>query len=94
MEQLKDLLMRRISCSEEVAAGIIEDVGRMDSSLQGVWETWCQCEEVDDHLRVEGYTTADLMEQYGLEFTGAILTMDWLLKDPKTAKEALAYGIR
>ena len=94
MEELKDLLMRRSGYSEDYAVSILKDVECMDTLLQGIWKNWCQSEEIDDHLRVEGYTVAGLMEQFGLDFTGAILTMDWLIKDPKTAMEALAYGIR
>ena len=29
------------------------------------------------------------MDDYGLNFTGALLTLDWLLRDPETAVEAL-----
>lgn len=41
---------------------------------------------------IEGYTVDSLMKEKGLEFVASILTLDWLSRDPDTAKKAIEEG--
>ena len=34
------------------------------------------------------------MRDYDMMFTGAVLTLDWLIREPEAAKKALKEGIR
>lgn len=48
----------------------------------------------DPDLCIEGYTCKGLMKELGLSITGALLTMDWLIREPENAKKAIKEGIK
>lgn len=51
-------------------------------------------EGTDPDLCIEGYTCRGLMKELGLSITGALLTMDWLIREPENAKKAIEEGIK
>ena len=42
----------------------------------------------------EGYSITDFMEKRKMKYPAALLTMDWLIKEPERAKESLKRGLR
>ncbi len=56
--------------------------------------TACVKEGATPDLCIEGYTCKGLMKELGLSITGALLTMDWLLREPEEAKQAIKEGIK
>lgn len=51
-------------------------------------------EGTEPDLCIENYTCKGLMQEYGLSLTGALLTLDWLLREPEEAKQAIKDGIK
>ena len=49
---------------------------------------------VEPDLCIENYTCKGLMQKFGLSLTGALLTLDWLLREPEEAKQAIKDGIK
>lgn len=45
-------------------------------------------------LSVEGFTCKGLMDEYRLSITGALLTLDWLIREPEEAARAIKEGIK
>ena len=45
-------------------------------------------------IEVEGYNYKSLVEEYGMKPVGAFITLDWLIREPEKAKEALQKGIK
>lgn len=45
-------------------------------------------------VSVEGYSCNTLMQEHGLSITGALLTLDWLLREPDEAKQAIKDGVK
>ena len=45
-------------------------------------------------LCIENYTCKGLMQEFHLSLTGALLTLDWLLREPEEAKQAIKDGIK
>lgn len=91
---MEKIIMERLNCSPKEAAEIVEDLSDLHVELKPVLSSWIRGEYVDYDKEYEGYTIKSLMQNYGMQFTGAILTVDWLMKDPKAAVKALTYGIR
>ena len=54
---------------------------------------WCERKE-DSNLVVEGFSFKDLISKWGMTPIGAFITIDWLIREPEKAKEALMKGIR
>lgn len=55
------------------------------------FEAWWQSGEVPG-LEAEGYTVARLVEERGLNPLAALLTLDWLLREPEAARAAVDRG--
>lgn len=90
---IKDLIIQRIGCSAEDADVVSMDLKVIHPDLQPMLDAWIANESFDADRKFNGYSLNDLMFQNGLAFTGAILTLDWLLKDPEKALAAIHYGI-
>lgn len=45
-------------------------------------------------IEVEGYNYKKLIEDFGMKPVGALITLDWLIREPENAKEALQKGIK
>lgn len=45
-------------------------------------------------ISVEGYSCKQLMQQFNMSVIAALLTLDWLLREPELAKQAILDGIK
>ena len=75
--------------TEELAQKLAET----NHMIYGAFMT-CIKEGTTPDLCIEGYTCKGLMKELGLSITGALLTMDWLLREPEEAKQAIKEGIK
>lgn len=91
---IKKIIMDRIKCDEKEAKAIEDDLLVISPRLRQAVDKWLTDETIDDEIVIEGFRIKQLMNTYGMQFTGAILTMDWLIKDPDTARQAISQGIR
>ncbi|WP_317346214.1 hypothetical protein [Phocaeicola plebeius] len=57
-------------------------------------EKWIQNESVIIDYDANGYSVKQLMEERGMAYPAALLSMDWLIKEPIKAMESLKRGIR
>lgn len=91
---MKNIIMNRTGCNEKRAAIIEADLKQLHESLRPLLNRWID-EGVDsDDTLYEGYSINSLKHGFGMRFTGAILTLDWLVKDPEAAKAALKSDAR
>ena len=88
-----ELIMERNGCNRAQAAMISEDLGRLDPRLRPLLDAWITDGKEDDDTLYEGYSVNSLKDGMHMRFTGALLTLDWLLRDPQTARKALARGV-
>lgn len=75
--------------ADEVAQRLMELRGQTRQAL----EHWLETGEVDSSLGVEGYTLPRLMEEFGMTFPAALLTLEWIMRSPEEAIPALERGI-
>jgi hypothetical protein len=59
--------------------------------IKGAFMKWWQAGEFTP-LEVEGYTWNQLMEKHGMKPLAALVTLDWLLREPEKAKQSLRKG--
>ena len=91
---MKNIIMKRLNCTEKEAALIADDLNMVSPQLKSAVAAWLENGAIDETIEAEGYTLGYLMKEYDMQFTGAILTIDWLLKSPQEARKAIACGIR
>ena len=75
------------------ADGVANELSQIDSQLIPLLEKWIQDDTETDYA-VEGFSILEFMSLYNMAYPAALLTIDWLIKDPKTATIAIKKGIK
>lgn len=57
-------------------------------------DIWLGDEHEMKDYSIEGCSVLTLMEDRGMTYPAALLTLDWLIKEPDFAKESLARGLK
>ena len=91
---MREIIRKRMGCSEEKAETIEKKLQEICPELKPVLREWLETGKEDSDKTYEGFSVNRLMKEYGMRFTGALLTIDWLIRDPKAAKKAIGEGIR
>lgn len=90
---MKNIVMKRLQCKEAHAEIIASDLKQLSPELQPLLDRWIEENHCEDAVLYGGYSLDMLMKEKGMYFTGAILTLDWIIKEPEKALEALAQPI-
>lgn len=91
---MREKIKEYLGCDEEKAAYTEEKLSKIDGSLKPILDRWLKDGTESSDNMFHGYSINLLMRKYCMKFTGAILTLDWIVKDPVSAEKALKYGIR
>lgn len=93
MENLKDILIERgypEKAAIVTAQNLLKLTGRFASSLKN-WVDTQDSPLVETH----GYSSDGLMRRFkGMTYPAALLTLDWLDREPEKAMSAIERGIR
>jgi hypothetical protein len=87
-EQLRELLIGQHQYKESQVGGIIEKIERFSPNVAAAFEKWLVLGEIDG-MEVEGYTVLSIMKIRQMKTVAAFLALDWLTKDPLSAKAAI-----
>lgn len=90
---MKTIIMQRLSFGEAEAELLAQDLGNVCEELKPLVNAWVETGAENDDTDYHGYSINSLKEKYGMYFTGAVLTLDWLIREPENAKAALEMGI-
>lgn len=69
------------------------ELSRIDKRFNSAVEAWLQT-GVETEYEISGVKLSDLVREFKMTYAAAILTMDWVLREPEEAKEAIRRGIR
>lgn len=92
MEKIKEVLLERGYTDKQVNA-VIYDLVTIDESLKEGFSLWIELEKETDYT-IQGITLSELKNKFGMNYPAALLTMDWLIKEPEKAIESINRGIR
>lgn len=93
MKNIKEILLSR-GCPAQQVDTITAKIEKLSPQLKPSMYEWLE-HELMPVVDVDGYTTAAIMEKFkGMQYPAAILLLDWFLKDPETAKQAINKGMR
>jgi hypothetical protein len=70
---------------------VADKILALNPSLKSAFEDWWYTGELPDD-EIEGYTVDKLMKEHSMNPVAAILTLDWLLREPERAKASLDRG--
>lgn len=94
MEELiyKTLLER--GYDEKSATMVLPDLLNLSEPLKSLLKAWLENEKHQSDYAVAGFSVSELQKERGMNYPAALLTIDWLIKDPENAKRSLTKGIR
>lgn len=92
MDEIKNILLAR-GYTERQALVVASELFQVDDSLQqGLWY-WLVSEEETDYT-VEGFKLSELKYKFEMTYPAALLTIDWLIKEPERAVKSINRGIK
>lgn len=92
MEKISDILMKR-GYPEKRAFSVANDLQEIDASLQDALQRWLSQEEETD-FQIEGFKLSELKQKFDMTYPAALLTIDWLIKEPELAIQSINRGIK
>lgn len=90
-EALTYYLRDELKYPEFLIETTVDDVMSMESNLKTEFEKWFDT-KIFNEIIVEEHALSSLLKDHNMSGIAAFLTLDWLLKEPKIAKEALKHG--
>lgn len=91
-DEIVPRLVAEFGYTEKNAERIVLNLQACTPAVQAAFEKWWRGEGLDTHLEVKGYTLQRLIDEYGFEPIAALLDMDWLIREPEKAAQALSEG--
>ena len=80
--------------SEHSAKMLLPDLMCLSVPLDRMLQAWLNNEREQPDYSCNGYSIHGLQRERGMKYLAALLTMDWLIKEPEKAKRSLAKGIK
>ena len=93
--QADEIILRLVAefgYTEKNAKGVAQKLLACTPVIQEAFEKWWRGEGLDAQLAVKGYTLKRLIEEYRFGPIAAFLDMDWLIREPEKAAQALSEG--
>lgn len=94
---MKELIFRTLierGYSEHNANLMLNDLVNLSSPLDKLLQKWIDSEKQQPDYVYENYSLHQFQNERRMEYPAALLTMDWLIKEPEKAKISLFRGIR
>lgn len=91
----KDSIIQRLinqGYDAKSASLVASELQNVTPSLRPLVEAWLNGEQRD--YEAEGYTLQGLMDSRRMTYPAALLTIDWLLKEPAKARASLLRGMK
>lgn len=88
MNVIKLKLINELNYSEFESEEFIEDAKKMDESLRNYLFLWAN-ENKELEVSINGVSTKWLQENKNINYPAALLALDWIIREPEIAKDAL-----
>lgn len=90
-QELTGRLTSELSYTPAGAELIADKIESLQPRLREAFESWWETGELPA-VEVEGYTVERLVREHSLKPLAALLTLDWLLREPRVAKATIERG--
>lgn len=89
---IREILIRE-QYPEFMIETTIAKIENFSPEVADAFKSWSS-DNCNVDIEIEGFTFADLVSKWGMNPVGALITLDWLVREPGKAKMALSRGIR
>jgi hypothetical protein len=90
---IKNLLIQR-GYKEHSAQAAALELSSIDEVLQPLLDKWIENEDCQPDYTVEGYSINEFQQKYKMKYPAALLTIDWIMKEPEIAIKSIKKGIK
>lgn len=73
---------------------VTEDLSKLSDPLNDYLLSWLNDESYNEDFETNGYSISQLQTERRMSYPAALLTMDWLMKEPEKAIESLNRKIK
>ena len=91
--EIQEILMQR-GYIQRNASLVAEEMVNIAPQLQQYLEAWLMDKSYNENYEVGEYSLRRLQEERRMNYPAALLTMDWLIKEPEAALRSLNRGIK
>ncbi len=92
MKDIIETKLKEQGYDSKSASLVAAELLKVDCSLNSLVEDWLNDKQTD--FEAQGYTISGLMKSRGMTYPAALLTIDWLIKEPEKAINSLKRGVR
>ena len=92
VQEMVQFLVQEHGYSERAAKGAANKVAASSPAIRSAYVRWRETGELVADLAVAGYSWSQLVAEYNMKAVGALVTLDWLHRDPDKAGKALERG--
>lgn len=78
----------------KVAKLVAKELVNLSDPLSGYFTDWADDDQCQQDFECEGYSIANLQKERGMSYPAALLTMDWIIKEPESAIKSLSRGTK
>lgn len=89
---MEETLIKR-GYTQKQALLLSKELKDIDERLKPALDNWMK-DETETEFMAEGFTILRLKQQYGMTYPAALLSIDWILKDPDNAVKCIKKGLR
>lgn len=91
--EIQEILMQR-GYSERNASLVAEEMVNITPQLRNLLGGWLMDKSYCKDYEVGEYSVMRLQKERRMNYPAALLTLDWLIKEPKAALRSLNRGIK
>ena len=91
LDDIKEDLINKLNLSENICSEIIEKFKKAAPEIQEGLFNYLKTGEIANKPEIHGFSPRILHER-GETITGALLSMDWLIREPKEALPVIKRG--
>lgn len=79
---------------ENSAKAVLDDLLHLSEPLEELLSDWLDDEHRQSDYKVDDFSISKLQQERGMKYPAALLTIDWLIKEPKEARRSLSKGCK
>lgn len=79
--------------NEKSANLVLNELVQLSAPLNEYLVEWMETGNCKDYT-IDGFSVLDFQKNRKMKYPAALLTMDWLIKEPEKAKMSLIRGLR
>lgn len=92
-QRIVEILIAR-GYTEKQAKVLGESLSKIDASLKVGLDKWLINESEEADYNIHGFTLSEIKQKFKMTYPAALLSMDWVLREPEKATKSINNGIR